>query len=163
MAKRGRPPFPDVLTPREWEVLALLREGLSNPEIAERVGISRDGAKYHVSEILSKLGLRSREEAAMWRREERRPWWAVAAAPVLLVWRKTGRAVAWAVVASAIGGLAFLGERAPTRQGHIVRLAASARGLGRRTSGEAKPNVDHAVRDIDGRIVVIVAGGEVAG
>src|SRR5688572_24985435 len=75
MKRRGRPPHPDILTPREWEVLALLREGLGNPEIAERLGVSRDAVKYHVSEILSKLGVTSREEAAVWRPYER-PWWA---------------------------------------------------------------------------------------
>ncbi|MCH8009406.1 MAG: helix-turn-helix transcriptional regulator, partial [Chloroflexi bacterium] len=50
MSKRGRPKHPDILTPREWEVLALLRESLSNDEIAQRLGISLAGAKYHVSE-----------------------------------------------------------------------------------------------------------------
>ena len=45
------------LTSREWEVLALLRDRLANPEIAERLGITRDAVKYHVSEILSKLGV----------------------------------------------------------------------------------------------------------
>ena len=40
-------------------MLSLLREGLTNEQIAERLGISRDGAKYHVSEILSKLGVSS--------------------------------------------------------------------------------------------------------
>jgi DNA-binding CsgD family transcriptional regulator len=64
--RRGRPPFPDVLTPRESEVLALLREGLTNEQIAGRLGISESGARYHVSEILSKLGVSSREEAARW-------------------------------------------------------------------------------------------------
>jgi DNA-binding CsgD family transcriptional regulator len=56
----------DRLTPREWEVLALIREGLTNEQIADRLGISRDGAKYHVSEILGKLGLSDRIEAAAW-------------------------------------------------------------------------------------------------
>src|SRR6266545_353996 len=79
MKRRGRPPYPDVLTPREWEVLALLRDGLSNPEIAEGLAISRDAVKYHVSEILTKLGVASREEAALWRPAER-PWWAAAVA-----------------------------------------------------------------------------------
>jgi DNA-binding CsgD family transcriptional regulator len=65
--RRGRPPFPDVLTPREQQVLALLREGLTNDQIAARLGFSESGARYHVSEILSKLGVRSREEAAQWR------------------------------------------------------------------------------------------------
>jgi DNA-binding CsgD family transcriptional regulator len=52
------------LTPRERETFELLRLGLTNEEIAERLGISLDGAKYHVSQILSKLGVASRDEAA---------------------------------------------------------------------------------------------------
>jgi hypothetical protein len=47
-------------------VLALLREGCSNREIAERLGISHAGAAYHVKEILSKLHVKSRHEAAAW-------------------------------------------------------------------------------------------------
>lgn len=64
--RRGRPKHPDILTPREWEVLALVRDGLTNAEIAERLGITLAGARYHVSEILSKLGVATREEAAAW-------------------------------------------------------------------------------------------------
>ena len=75
MAKRGRPRYPDILTPRESEVMALLREGLTNEQIGERLGVSRDGVKYHVSEILSKLGVATREEAAAWTPEEARRWW----------------------------------------------------------------------------------------
>jgi NarL family two-component system response regulator LiaR len=51
------------LTPREEEVLALLVEGLTNPEIAERLVISRSTAKAHVSNILSKMGVSNRAEA----------------------------------------------------------------------------------------------------
>src|SRR2546426_12523147 len=66
----------DILTPREREVLALIRQGLTNEEIAQRLDISLDGAKYHVSQILSKLGVATREEAAVWVLEDRRAWWA---------------------------------------------------------------------------------------
>jgi NarL family two-component system response regulator LiaR len=51
------------LTPRELEVLALMVEGLSNPDIAERLVVSRSTAKAHVSNILSKMGVSNRAEA----------------------------------------------------------------------------------------------------
>jgi NarL family two-component system response regulator LiaR len=51
------------LTPREQEVLELMVEGMNNPEIAERLVVSRSTAKAHVSNILGKLSVSNRAEA----------------------------------------------------------------------------------------------------
>jgi DNA-binding CsgD family transcriptional regulator len=54
----------DSLTPREREVLDLLRQGLTNAEIGSRLFISAKTAEHHVGRVLTKLGVRSRAEAA---------------------------------------------------------------------------------------------------
>ncbi|HEY7014415.1 MAG TPA: LuxR C-terminal-related transcriptional regulator [Streptosporangiaceae bacterium] len=63
-AARSGPRNIGRLTQREQEVLGLLGEGLSNPEIAERLFVSRKTVEHHVAHVLAKLGLRGRAEAA---------------------------------------------------------------------------------------------------
>jgi DNA-binding CsgD family transcriptional regulator/outer membrane lipoprotein-sorting protein len=62
-----------LLSERQRAVLALLVAGKTNAEIGDRLGITLDGAKWNVSEILTKLGLASREDAAAYWRWRSRP------------------------------------------------------------------------------------------
>jgi len=61
------------LTEREWEVLEFLHDGLSTAEIAERLKISPVTVRRHVSEILKKLRVTSREEAVRLMQEDQEP------------------------------------------------------------------------------------------
>src|SRR3990172_11358635 len=100
----GRPPYPGLLTPREQEVLDLLRQGLTNDEITDRLGISRDGAKYHVSEIITKLGVDNRYQAALWQPERR--WRFAALAPFLALKHVSLSTTTKVVAAAAFTGTA---------------------------------------------------------
>jgi len=65
-------PGPEPLTPRELEVFELLGKGLSNRDIGGVLGISAHTAKYHVGQILAKVGASTRAEAV--REGLRRGW-----------------------------------------------------------------------------------------
>lgn len=94
------------LTPRQREVLTLLARGYSNPQIGEALGISLDGAKWHVSEIMSRLGVASREDAAAWWREYNKPAARLARAAHVVwpfaAWARAGAAIVGVGAASAI-------------------------------------------------------------
>jgi NarL family two-component system response regulator LiaR len=60
------PPTPEPLSEREAEVLALVARGLSNQEIADRLYISEKTVRTHVSNILGKLHLANRTQAALY-------------------------------------------------------------------------------------------------
>jgi DNA-binding CsgD family transcriptional regulator len=117
--RRGRPPYPEVLTPREREVLALIGEGLTNPQIAQRLGITEGGAKFHVSEILSKLGVESRQEAAASTAAPKRAWLVLPFLAFAEFWRPAARR--WS-------GLAAVTAAAVTTMALIVLVGLSAFG-----------------------------------
>jgi catechol 2,3-dioxygenase-like lactoylglutathione lyase family enzyme/DNA-binding CsgD family transcriptional regulator len=63
---RGRPPHPDLLTPKEWQVLDSVRHGMSRAEIAHRRGSSVAAVDYHLENIRGKLGVRRTRDLARW-------------------------------------------------------------------------------------------------
>lgn len=86
----------------------LIAQHRTNPEIAAELGISLDGAKYHVSEVFGKLGVQSREEAiAAWR----------AGQPTLVerirgfLWPAVAIAATGSVAAAVVVGLVVIGGR----------------------------------------------------
>ncbi|MGK2317940.1 LuxR C-terminal-related transcriptional regulator [Gordonia rhizosphera] len=68
---RGRPKATGELTPREWQVAALIAEGASNAQVASDLVIAPRTAETHVENILVKLGFTSRSQVAGWYYEHR--------------------------------------------------------------------------------------------
>jgi DNA-binding NarL/FixJ family response regulator len=68
---RAAPPVTDALTPRELDVLRLVAKGAANKEIAAELAITEHTARTHVGNILAKLGLSSRTQAAIWALENK--------------------------------------------------------------------------------------------
>jgi len=63
---RGRPPYADSLTPAEWRIADAIRHGGTDRTISRRLGISSDAVKFHVSNILGKLGFANRRALRQW-------------------------------------------------------------------------------------------------
>jgi two-component system, NarL family, response regulator DevR len=61
----GKDPRSQHLTPKEEQVLGLVAQGLTNRQIAERLGVAEKTVKNYVSTLLSKLGAESRTQAAV--------------------------------------------------------------------------------------------------
>jgi len=107
-------------TERKRQVLELIARGRTNAEIAEALGVSLAGAKWHVSEVLSVLGVESREDAAAyWRRERsagrRLSRGARAFFGPLLTWKAAAGASGLAVAAG--GAIVVAGLRADGADG----------------------------------------------
>lgn len=96
----------DQLTARQREVLDLIARGKTNGEIAEQLGITLDGAKFHVREILAKLRVDSRDEAAAWWRADRSRLSRLGGAVRGLIAGLTFKPVAAAVGAAGVAALA---------------------------------------------------------
>lgn len=106
------------LTARQRQVLDLIAAGKTNPQIAQELGISLDGAKWHVSEVLFRLGVTTREQAAAAWLESRiaqrkRRLMIASVSGVGLAGAAAGLAVAVVVIGKMLGFNSSLAEDAP--------------------------------------------------
>lgn len=105
-AAHYRSTFSRELTARQRQVLQLLAKGRTNPQIGDELGIGLETVKMHVSEVLARLDVGSREEAAEWWRRQHS------------IGARLGRAM------SAVGGM-FAG-RAAVASGALVTVFIAA-------------------------------------
>lgn len=66
LTARSNGQAPGQLTPREAEVLILVRKGLANKQIARRLGISERTVKAHLTSVFQRIGVQDRTQAALW-------------------------------------------------------------------------------------------------
>jgi DNA-binding NarL/FixJ family response regulator len=66
MKQTKQEPPVNELSPREWEVIACTAKGMTNPEIAESLGVSANTVRFHLKSIFAKIQVTNRTEAAAW-------------------------------------------------------------------------------------------------
>lgn len=154
----------EPLTPRQREVLALLAEGRTNPEIAQRLGISLDGAKWHVREVLARLDVSSREEAATYWRREQSAWRRAAWAAPLLAMANAKLVLA---AAAAVIGLGVVSAALYAARDHSADIApADATSTLAPTATGTPPTADefapHSGVPVVDEVIAIVKSGDAA-
>jgi DNA-binding CsgD family transcriptional regulator/outer membrane lipoprotein-sorting protein len=151
----------DELSERQLEVLVLIDRGLTNGEIAESLDISLDGAKWYVSEILTKLGLPSRDSAADYYRWHRSPMQRIGRHARALAFGSVGVGAAGAAAAGiAVIAVTFSsGEEARVPNLPVVEDAQAA--VAEPTATEA-PGADTGAFYLEASAVVEDAGSEFA-
>jgi outer membrane lipoprotein-sorting protein/DNA-binding CsgD family transcriptional regulator len=149
------------LNERQRQVLDLLVAGKTNGAIGEVLGISLDGAKWNVSEVLTKLGLDSREQAAEywrwrqrgWRRLERAMRGLIGAIPLKLALGASGVALLGA--SALVAWLAVTGDEPPVAGSDlpgsfymeasiVVRSDPSPQDIGRSPAEQTSPTANAA-------------------
>jgi DNA-binding CsgD family transcriptional regulator len=112
------------LTPKQRQVMELMAQGRTNFEIAQALGLSLEGAKYHVSEILAKFDVASREEAvAAWRAHRSpaaRAKRFLAGLPGLLPGSAAAKGVTLALVAAGVVAIAWVTILALGRDSDVI-------------------------------------------
>ncbi len=73
--KAGHDDPTESLTPSELRVIELIGEGLSNREIAERLGVVEKTVKNHITSLLAKMGLQRRTQVAAWVASRKHAGW----------------------------------------------------------------------------------------
>lgn len=120
------------LTSRQREVVELIADGKTNGEIATTLGISLDGAKWHVSEILAKLNVESREDVAAWWRNEQRAatrvsrWTEAVSSASWVRWLAGATAAGLAIGISAAIYLAVMNDSTELASSDDARVPSTA-------------------------------------